>query len=121
MTLLCVVSGDDGGGAGLPAAPAHGLSHGAAPADAGVLDEGAEPEAQVLPDRQHPGQAAPQRRQPQGGDQQLLRVSDSTQLCPSESFRGHLHTGWRPLAFELHVGVGNRKEITLESHLICAH
>lgn len=71
---LCL-SGDDGGGAGLPAAPAHGLSHGAAPADARVLDEGEEPEAQVLPDRQHPRQTAPQRRQPQGGDQHLLRVS----------------------------------------------
>lgn len=118
MTLLCVVSGDDGGGAGLPAAPAHGLSHGAAPADAGVLDEGAEPEAQVLPDRQHPGQAAPQRRQPQGGDQQLLRVSDSTQLCPSESFTGHLHTGWR---LNFMGGLATEKEITLESHLICAH
>lgn len=68
-------SGDDGGGAGLPAAPAHGLPHGAAPADAGVLDEGEEPEAQVLPHRQHLGQAAPQRRLPQDGDQQLLGVS----------------------------------------------
>lgn len=68
-------SGDDGGGAGLPAAPPHGLPHGAAPADAGVLDEGAEPEAQVLPHRQHAGQAAAQRRLPQDGDQQLLGVS----------------------------------------------
>lgn len=82
--------GDDGGGAGLPAAPANGLSHGAAPADAGVLDEGAEPEAQVLPHRQHLGQTAPQRRQPQGGDQHLLRVSDLTQPGPSKSFAGHL-------------------------------
>lgn len=46
-----IFSGDDGGGAGLPAAPTHGLSHGAAPADARVLDEGEEPEAQVLPYR----------------------------------------------------------------------
>lgn len=38
-------SGDDGSGTGLPAAPAHGLSHGAAPVDAGVLDEGEKPEA----------------------------------------------------------------------------
>lgn len=79
--------GDDGGGAGLPAAPAHGLSHGAAPADAGVLDEGAEPEAQVLPHRQHPGQTAPQRRQPQGGDQHLLRVSDLTQPGAPQELR----------------------------------
>lgn len=68
-------SGDDGRGAGLPAAPSHGLPHGAAPADAGVLDEGEKPEAQILSHRQHLGQAAPQRRQPQGGDQYLLRVS----------------------------------------------
>lgn len=52
-------SGDDGSRAGLSAAPAHGLSHGAAPADARVLDEGEEPEAQVLTHRQHPGQTAP--------------------------------------------------------------
>ena len=57
-------SGDDGGGAGLQAAPAHGLPYGAAPAHAGVLVEGEEPAAQVLPDRQHPGQAPAQRRQP---------------------------------------------------------
>lgn len=37
--------GDDGSGARLPAAPAHGLSHGAASADAWVLDEGEKPEA----------------------------------------------------------------------------
>lgn len=73
-------SGDDGSGAGLPVAPAHGLSHGAAPADAGVLDEGEEPEAQVLSHRQHPGQAAPQRRLPQDGDQQLLGVSHQSEL-----------------------------------------
>lgn len=39
------LSGDDGSRAGLPSAPSHGLSHGAAPTDAGVLDEGEEPEA----------------------------------------------------------------------------
>lgn len=70
-------SGDDGSRTGLQAAPAYGLSHGAAPADARVLDEGEKPEAQVLTHRQHPGQVAPQRRQPQGGDQHLLRVSPS--------------------------------------------
>lgn len=70
-------SGDDGSGTGLQTAPAHGLSHGAAPADARVLDEGEKSEAQVLTHRQHPGQIAPQRRQPQGGDQHLLRVSSS--------------------------------------------
>lgn len=75
LTMTSCPSGDDGSRAGLPAAPAHGLSHGAAPADVGVLDEGEKPEAQVLPYRQHPGQAAPQCRQPQGGDQHLLRVS----------------------------------------------
>lgn len=73
--MISCLEGDDGGRAGLPAAPAHGLPHGAAPADARVLDEGEKPEAQVLPYRQHPGQTAPQRRQPQGGDQHLLRVS----------------------------------------------
>ena len=52
-------SGDDGGRAGLSASPTHGLSHGAASADARVLDEGEEPEAQVLTHRQHPGQTAP--------------------------------------------------------------
>ncbi|TMS09508.1 Ephrin type-B receptor 3 [Larimichthys crocea] len=66
-------SGDDGSRTGLQAAPAYGLSHGAAPADARVLDEGEKPEAQVLTHRQHPGQVAPQRRKPQGGDQHLLR------------------------------------------------
>lgn len=75
-------SGDDGGGAGLPAAPSHGLSHGAASADAGVLDEGKEPEAEVLPHRQHPGQAAAERCQPQGGDQHLLRVSPHAGQTP---------------------------------------
>lgn len=73
--MTSCLEGDDGGRAGLPAAPADGLPHGAAPADARVLDEGEKPEAQVLPYRQHPGQTAPQRRQPQGGDQHLLRVS----------------------------------------------
>lgn len=73
MTSCC--SGHDGSRAGLPAAPTHGLSHGAASADAGVLDEGEEPEAQVLTHRQHPGQAASQCCQPQGGDQHQLRVS----------------------------------------------
>lgn len=68
-------SGDDSSRAGLPAAPTHGLSHGAAPADVGVLDEGEKPEAQILPNCQHFGQAASQRRKPQGGDQHLLRVS----------------------------------------------
>ncbi len=73
--MISCPSGDDGSRAGLPTATAHGLPHGAAPAHARVLDEGEKPEAQVLPHRQHPGQAAPQRRQPQGGDQHLLRVS----------------------------------------------
>ena len=44
MMFSCC-SGDDGSRAGLPFAAAHGLSHGAASADAGVLDEGEEPEA----------------------------------------------------------------------------
>ena len=74
LTLLLSV-GDDCCGAGLPLAPSHGLPHGAAPAHAGVLGEGEEPEAKVLPNRQHPGQASPQRRHPQGGHQHILRVS----------------------------------------------
>ena len=44
-------------GAGLPAAPTHGLPHSTAPAYAGLLGAGPEPQAQILPDRQHPGQA----------------------------------------------------------------
>ena len=72
----CLPPGDQRGGAGLPAAPAHGLSHRAAPAHAGLLGEGEEPAAQVHPDRGHAGQADPQRRQPEGGHQQhaVLRV-----------------------------------------------
>ena len=68
--------GDQRGGAGLPAAPTHGLSHGAASAHAGLLGEGEEHAAQVHPDRGHVGQAHPQRGQPQGGHQQhaVLRV-----------------------------------------------
>lgn len=59
FTTTSCSSGHDGSRAGLPVAPAHGLSHGVAPTDAGVLDEGEEPEAQILPHRQHLGQAAP--------------------------------------------------------------
>lgn len=68
---------DDCGGAGLSSAPSYGLPHGAAPAHVGVLGEGEEPEAQILPDRQHPGQAAPQRRHTQSGHQHILRGSDA--------------------------------------------
>ena len=78
-------AGDERSGAGLPPAPAHGLPHGAAPAHAGVLAQGEEPEAQVCPDRQHPGQAAPQRRQPQSGHQLALRVSKETRGTPAVS------------------------------------
>lgn len=74
-------SGDDSGGAGLPSASTHGLSHGAASADVGVLDEGKEPETQVYSHRQHVGQTAPQRRQPKGGDQQHVRVSRPVIEC----------------------------------------
>lgn len=79
--MTSCISGDDGSGAGLPAAPAHGLPHGAAPAHVGVLDEREKPEAQVLTHRQHVRQAAPQRCQPQGGDQHLLRVSNCKECC----------------------------------------
>lgn len=73
--VLTLSLGDDCGGAGLSSAPSYGLPHGAAPAHVGVLGEGEEPEAQVLPNRQHPGQASPQRRHPQGGHQHILGVS----------------------------------------------
>lgn len=55
--FLALGSGHQCRGAGLPAAPTHGLPHSTAPAHAGLLGAGPEPQAQILPDRQHPGQA----------------------------------------------------------------
>lgn len=53
----------------------HGLSHRAAPAHAGLLGAGPEPQAQVLSNRQHTRQTYPQCCQPQGHRQCPIWVS----------------------------------------------
>lgn len=59
----------------LSVATPHGLPHCPAPAHAGLLGAGPEPQAQVLPDRQHIRQAHPQCCQPQGHRQCPIWVS----------------------------------------------
>lgn len=54
---LCVrPPGDQGDGRGLPSARSNGLPRGAAPADVGLLGEGASRQAHLWPDTQHAGQ-----------------------------------------------------------------
>lgn len=60
--------------AGLSTAAAHGLPQCPAPAHAGLLAEGPQPQAQVRPDRQHAGQDDPQPQQPQSHGASLLWV-----------------------------------------------
>lgn len=59
----------------LSIATPHGLPHCPAPAHAGLLGAGPEPQAQVLPDCQHARQAYPQCCQPQGHRQCPVWVS----------------------------------------------
>lgn len=69
--------------AGLSAAAAHGLPQRPAPAHAGLLAEGPQPQAQVRPDRQHAGQDDPQPQQPQSHGASLLWVGPHPGPGPS--------------------------------------
>lgn len=86
-------AGDQCCGAGLPPATPHGLPHCTAPADAGLLGAGPQPEAQICTDCQHAGQAHPQCCQPEGHRQRPVWVSDilvSRQHLPQ--FQGTLES-----------------------------
>ena len=82
----CPLPGDQRHRAGLPAAPAPGLPHPPAPADAGLLAEGAHLAAPLRRHRQRPGQADPEPRLPEDSGPGRSRVSGPS-VCPSERRR----------------------------------
>lgn len=63
--FCCARAGDQIGGGGLPAACSHGLSRRSAHPHAGLLAEGSQREAPLLPDRHRSGQANPQSGEPE--------------------------------------------------------
>lgn len=75
VLLTVPFAGDQSHRGGVQAAPAHGLPHRPAPADVGLLAEGAQRPPQVRTDSQHAGQAHPQPQQPQEDGQRELQVS----------------------------------------------
>lgn len=102
---LPLSAGDQCCGAGLPPATPHGLPHCPAPADAGLLGAGPQPEAQICTDCQHAGQAHPQCCQPEGHRQRPVWVSD---ILFSSQHLPHLQGTLEWLGTELWEG-GNKK------------